>query len=92
MLTELLKLLREAESRGETLSIAALAQSLRTSPEEVQQMLEILVWTGKVKRVESTGCSLEGTSGCATCPLNKICTRGVTHSESGYTLTSLKAM
>ncbi|GEM_PF-3295766 len=90
MLTQLLKLLREAESRGETLSIAALAQSLGTSPEEVQQMLEILAWTGKVKRVESAGCSLEGTSGCEACPLNKICTRGVTHSESGYVLTKIE--
>ena len=90
MLTQLLKLLREAESHGETLSIAALAQTLGAPPKEVQQMLEILAWTGKVKRVESAGCSLEGTSGCEACPLNKICTRGVTHSESGYVLTKIE--
>jgi Mn-dependent DtxR family transcriptional regulator len=85
MLLHLYRLLREANRRGEEVSLAGLAAALHTDTDEVRQMLEVLAWEGKVEKVASTGCSLEG-EGCAACPLNKICTRGVTHKQEGFVL------
>jgi len=85
MLRQLYHLLQASEARGETLSLAALAEALHTTPATVRQMLEILAWEGKVQRVESEGCGIAG-EGCAACPLNKVCTRGVTHRQEGYVL------
>ncbi len=85
MLLRLYRLLQEAEQRGEGVSLASLAVALGTNTDEVRQMLEVLAWEGKVEKVASTGCSVEG-EGCAACPLNKVCTRGVSHKQEGYIL------
>ncbi len=87
MLLRLYRLLQEAEQRGEEVSLAGLAAALHTDTDEVRQMLEVLAWEGKVEKVASAGCSIEG-EGCAACPLNKICTRGVSHKQEGYILKS----
>ncbi len=85
MLRELYRLLQEAEARGETLSLAALAEAMQTDAETVRRLLEILAWEGRVSRVASEGCGL-AEQGCGACPLNKVCTRGVTHKQAGYIL------
>lgn len=89
MLRRLYHLLRESEARGETLSLAALAEALHTTPETVRQLLEILAWEGRLQRIDSAGCGLEG-QGCSTCPLNKVCVRGVTHEQHGYVLSGVQ--
>jgi Mn-dependent DtxR family transcriptional regulator len=88
MLLRLYRLLQEAERKGNEVSLAGLAAALGTSTDEVRHMLEVLAWEGKVEKVSSAGCSVEG-EGCAACPLNKVCTRGVSHKQEGYILKSL---
>ena len=85
MLRQLYRLLQEADARGETLSLAALAETMQTDTETVRRLLEILAWEGRLSRVASAGCSL-AQQGCAACPLNKVCVRGVTHQQTGYAL------
>ncbi len=85
MLLRLYRLLQTAERRGDEVSLAGLAAALHTNTDEVRQMLEVLAWEGKVEKVAGTGCSVAG-KGCAACPLNKICTRGVTHRQEGFVL------
>ena len=85
MLLRLYRLLQDAERQGNEVSLTGLAAALHTSTDEVRQMLEVLAWEGKVEKVSSAGCSVEG-EGCAACPLNKICTRGVTHKQEGFVL------
>ncbi|NPA92430.1 MAG: hypothetical protein GXO56_01955 [Chloroflexi bacterium] len=86
MLLTLWQRLRAAEEEGRVLSLEQLAHDLDTDVDSVRQMLEVLAWEGKVQRVESTGCGLAEEGGCAACPLNKICTRGVTHHQEGFIL------
>jgi len=86
MLRQLYHLLQEADARGETLSLAALAEAMQTDAETVRRLLEILAWEGRISQVASEGCGL-AQQGCAACPLNKVCVRGVTHKQTGYFLT-----
>ncbi len=91
MLLTLWQRLRAVEEEGRVLSLEQLAQDLATDVASVRQMLEVLAWEGKVQRVESTGCGLAEEKGCATCPLNKICTRSVAHQREGFILSSHSA-
>jgi len=86
MLLTLWQRLQSAEQAGEVLSLEQLAAELSVEIAEVRQMLEILAWEGKVRHVASTGCGLAEEGGCATCPLRKVCTRGVTHRQEGFLL------
>ncbi len=85
-ISRLYHLLKEADAEGRRLSLAELALATGQTIDEVRQMLEILLWEGKVKEVVSAGCGVEG-QGCDACPLNKVCTRGVSHKRGMVTLT-----
>jgi len=67
MLEELINLLKT----GKTRRIAELAQTLNTTPELVELMLQDLERMGILKRVEGTCKEM-----CASCPMSTVCATG----------------
>ncbi len=71
MLLELKRELDRASASGAPISVVELSASLGVSMDEVDRMLDILVWRGDVEVVEQSACGTA--SACARCPLRGLC-------------------